>query len=145
MNIRPSLLVQTGSRTIVPTIVAVSLFLLVVGHDAPGGGFVGGLLAGAALLVVFLAGGRPAVVSLLRVPPRSILGLGIAVSVATAALGQVFGSAFFDAGKLTLDLWLVGKVSVSSTLVFDIGVYLVVVGLILTVLTELGDPEREDA
>ena len=59
MNIRPSLLVQTGSRTIVPTIVAVSLFLLVVGHDAPGGGFVGGLLAGAALLVVFLAADPP--------------------------------------------------------------------------------------
>ena len=145
MNIRPSLLVQTGSRTIVPTIVVVSLFLLVVGHDAPGGGFVGGLLAGAALLVVFLAGGKPAVASLLRIQPRSLLGLGIAVSVATAALGMVFGSSFFDAGKLTLNLWLLGDISVSSTLVFDIGVYLVVVGLITTVLTELGDPEREDA
>jgi multicomponent Na+:H+ antiporter subunit A len=145
VNIRPSLLVQTGSRTIVPTIVVVSLFLLVVGHDAPGGGFVGGLLAGAALLVVFLTGGQPAVASLLRVPPRSLLGLGIAVSVATAALGMVFGSSFFDAGKLTLDLWLLGEISVSSTLIFDIGVYLVVVGLIGTVLAELGDPEREDA
>ena len=58
--------------------------------------------------------------------------------------GQVFGSAFFDAGKLSLDLWLLGSISVSSTLVFDIGVYLVVVGLILTVLNELGDPEREE-
>lgn len=138
MNIRPSMLAGTGSRTIVPTIVAVSLFLLVVGHDAPGGGFVGGLLAGAALLVVFLSQGTRAVSRILPVDPRTLLGLGIAVAVATAVVGLVAGSAFLDAGKLTLDLWLLGKFSVGSALVFDVGVYLVVVGLIATVLTELG-------
>jgi multisubunit Na+/H+ antiporter MnhB subunit len=138
MNVRPSLLAGTGSRTIVPTIVAVSLFLLVVGHDAPGGGFVGGLLAGAALLVVFLAQGGRAVSRLLPVDPRTLLGLGIAVAVATAVAGLVAGSALLDAGKLTLDLWALGTFSVGSALVFDVGVYLVVVGLIATFLTELG-------
>ena len=143
MNVRPSLLATTGSRTVVPTIAAVSLFLLVVGHDAPGGGFVGGLLAGSALLVVFLSKGGGAVVRLLPVDPQTLLGLGIAIAVATAVAGLVAGSAFLDAGKLTLDLWLLGKFSVGSALIFDIGVYLVVLGLIATVLTELGSAEEE--
>ncbi len=142
MNVRQSLLAETGSRTVVPTIFIVSLFLLVVGHDAPGGGFVGGLLAGAALLVVFLSGGRNEVRTLLPLHPRSLVGLGMAVSITVASLGLVFGSSFLDAGKITLDLWLVGEISAGSSLLFDVGVYLVVVGLVATVLMELGRPEE---
>ena len=145
MNIRPSLLAETGSRTIAPTIVIVSLFLLVVGHDAPGGGFVGGLLGGAALLVVFLSGGRNEVEALLPLPPRSLVGLGMAVSISVASLGLVFGSAFLEAGKLSLNLWLIGEVSAGSALVFEVGVYLVVLGLIATVLMELGSPEEGES
>ena len=145
MNIRRSLLAETGSRTIVPTILIVSLFLLVVGHDAPGGGFVGGLLGGSALLVVFLSGGRNEVEALLPLPPRFLIGLGMAVSISVASLGLVFGSAFLDAGKLSADLWLIGEVSAGSALVFDVGVYLVVVGLIATVLMELGNPEEAES
>jgi multisubunit Na+/H+ antiporter MnhB subunit len=145
MNVRQSVLAETGSRTIVPTIFIVSLFLLVVGHDAPGGGFVGGLLAGAALLVVFLSGGRKNVTALLPVQPRSLVGLGMAVSITVASLGLVFGSSFLDAGKITLDLWLVGEISTGSSLLFDVGVYLVVVGLVATVLVELGGPEEAES
>ncbi len=138
MRIRHSILAGTGSRTIVPTIVAVSMFMLVVGHDAPGGGFIGGLLAGAALLVVYLAGGNASVQRLIPVEPRLLIGSGIAIAVATATLGLVFGSAFLDAGKLTVDVWLFGTISVGSALLFDLGVYLIVVGLVATVLLELG-------
>jgi len=145
MNVRQSVLAETGSRTVVPTIFIVSLFLLVVGHDAPGGGFVGGLLAGAALLVVFLSGGRNDVTALLPVQPRSLVGLGMAVSITVASLGLVFGSSFLDAGKITLDLWLVGEISAGSSLLFDVGVYLVVVGLVATVLVELGGPEEAES
>ncbi len=143
MKIRRSVIADTGSRTIVPTIVAVSVFMLIVGHDAPGGGFIGGLLAGAALLVVFLAGGDDSVRRLLPIRPRLLIGAGILIAVATAVLGLVFGSAFLDAGKLTLDLWLFGEISAGSALVFDIGVYLVVVGLVATVLLELGRSGEE--
>lgn len=142
MKISPSPLLDTGSRTMVPTLIVVSLFLLVVGHDIPGGGFVGGLLAGAALLVVFLSGGTGAVRSLLPVGPSTLLGLGIAVAIGTAVGGMFLGEAFLDAGKLSLDLGWFGKISAGSTLVFDVGVYLVVVGLVSTVLMRLGQPEE---
>ncbi|MBT8198017.1 MAG: hypothetical protein KJP12_05165 [Acidimicrobiia bacterium] len=144
MKVRPSLLVETGARTMVPTLLVVSAFLLVVGHDSPGGGFVGGLLAGGALLVVFLSGGRAAVTSMLPVPAGAILGAGIMTAVATAIGGLVFGRALLDAGKLEIDAGWFGSWSVGSALLFDVGVFLVVVGLVSTVLLQLGDPEERE-
>jgi multicomponent Na+:H+ antiporter subunit A len=129
----------------VPTILVVSVFLLVVGHDAPGGGFVGGLLAGAALLVVFLSGGRPETASIMPVQPATMIGSGMAVVVVTAIGGLVFGSALLDAGKLTLDMGFLGRFSLGSALLFDAGVYLVVVGLGAAVLAGLGDSGEVDS
>lgn len=141
MKIRSSHLLDTGSRTIVPTLVVVSVFLLVVGHNEPGGGFVGGLLAGTGLLVVFLTGGRRAVGEVLPVRPATLIGLGIALAMATALGGLIFGGSLLTSGKLDLDLGWFGKLEVGSALVFDVGVYLVVVGLVATVLLRLGDTE----
>lgn len=129
----------------VPTIVVVSLYVLVVGHDLPGGGFIGGLLAGVALLVVFLAGGSRSVERLLPVDPLAIVGAGVAVASATAVGGLLLGDALLDAGKLELSLPVIGDVGVGSALVFDVGVYLVVVGLVSIVLTRLGAEGSERA
>ena len=142
MKIRHSPLVETGARTMVPTLAVVSLYLVIVGHDAPGGGFVGGLLAGAALLVVYLSGGVTAVRGTLPFKPRSLIGSGLAVAVTTALGGMVLGEALLDAGKLTVELPWLGAISVGSAVLFDAGVYLVVVGITTTVLLSLGDVEE---
>lgn len=138
MRFRPSLLLDVGARSMVPTIVVVSLYVLVVGHDLPGGGFIGGLLAGVALLVVFLAGGSTGVERMLPVDPLAIVGAGVSVAAVTAVGGLFLGNALLDAGKLELSLPGIGDVTVGSALVFDVGVYLVVVGLVSIVLTRLG-------
>ena len=143
MKIQSSHLLETGSRTIVPTLLVVSLFLLVVGHNAPGGGFVGGLLAGSGLLVVFLTGGSKAVAELLPVRTATLIGSGIALAMATALGGLVLGGSLLTSGKLDLDLRWFGKLEVGSALIFDSGVYLVVVGLVATVLLRLGETEGE--
>lgn len=142
MRFRPSLLLDVGARSMVPTLVLVSLYVLVVGHDEPGGGFIGGLLAGVALLVVFLAGGAAQVSRVLPIDPLTMVGAGMSVAVATSVAGMVLGAGLLDAGKLELDLAWIGKISVGSTLVFDAGVYLVVVGLVAMVLTRLGTREE---
>jgi multicomponent Na+:H+ antiporter subunit A len=138
---RSSHLLETGARTIVPTLLVVSVYLLVVGHNEPGGGFVGGLLAGSGLLVVFLTGGGVAVRELLPVRPAALIASGIALAMATALSGLVFAGSLLTSGKLDLELGWFGKLEVGSALIFDIGVYLVVVGLVATVLVRLGDPE----
>ena len=141
MRMRSSHLLETGARTIVPTLLVVSAYLLVVGHNEPGGGFVGGLLAGSGLLVVFLTGGSKAVRELLPVRPATLIGSGIALAMATALGGMVLGGSLLTSGKLDLDLGWFGKLEVGSALIFDVGVYLVVVGLVATVLVRLGDTE----
>lgn len=143
MRFRPSLLLDIGARSMVPTLVLVSFYVLVVGHDDPGGGFIGGLLAGVALLVVFLAGGAAQVTRVLPVEPVTIVGAGMSLAVATSVAGMLLGVGLLDAGKTELDLPGIGTVSVGSALVFDAGVYLVVVGLVAMVLTRLGAAEEE--
>jgi multicomponent Na+:H+ antiporter subunit A len=142
MKFRRSLLLEIGARTMVPTLFVVSLYVLVIGHDAPGGGFIGGLLAGVALLVVFLAGGGSQVARILPLDPMTIVGAGVSVAVGTSVAGMVLGVSLLDAGKAELALPGIGDISIGSALVFDVGVFLVVVGLVAIVLTRLGTPEE---
>lgn len=137
-----SLLLDVGIRTVFHTVLLFGVFLLFAGHNAPGGGFIGGLVTAAAFVLRFVAdpegrSGRP-----LPFHPTSLLGGGIALAVLTATASWLFGGELLESGKATLDAPLLGAVKVTSALPFDIGVYLVVVGLVGTVLTTLGT-ERE--
>lgn len=132
----------TLDRT-VPVIVQVimvgSLYLLFAGHNQPGGGFVGGLVAGAAISLRYVAGGIEEVRRTSRVRPWTILGTGVVVAVSTALVPVVVGAPVLDAGYSAPEIEVLGKISLSSALVFDIGVYLCVVGLVLMVFEAFGD------
>jgi multicomponent Na+:H+ antiporter subunit A len=114
------------------------VFLLFAGHNAPGGGFAGGLVAGLALVLRYLAGGRYELGEAAPIEPRLLLGLGLLIAGGTGVIGlalgaQVLQTAFFEATVPVL-----GHVTLVTALFFDIGVYLVVVGLVLDVLRSLG-------
>jgi multicomponent Na+:H+ antiporter subunit A len=130
-------------RVLVYVAFVVSVYLLVVGHNQPGGGFVGGLVAGAAVALRYVAGGLDEVRRLVRVRPWTILGSGVLVSVLTAAAPVVFGDAILENAKLEVDLALLGELGVSSALAFDLGVYLVVLGLVLMVFEAFGGDDRD--
>lgn len=142
MHIRFSPQLATGARTMIPTLVVFSLWVLVVGHDMPGGGFAGGLLGAAALLLVYLAFGDRGVRRALPCEPDVIAGIGLAVALAAGALGFIGGDAFLTAGKIGAEIPVVGEIKVTTVLAFDAGVYLVVVGLIATAIVRLGAEER---
>lgn len=116
-----------------------SIYLLFAGHNQPGGGFVGGLVAGAAISLRYIAGGIDEVRRISRWRPWTILGAGVIVAVGTALVPVALGRSVLQAGYEPLDLPVLGKVSLSSALVFDIGVYLCVVGLVLMVFEAFGD------
>lgn len=145
---RRSVLLDVGTRIVFKTILLFALFLLFAGHNAPGGGFVGGLVAGAAFVLRFVADpdgedGPP-------VPfhPTTLLGGGIALSVLTAAAAWLGGGQLLQSSKLEVDAPLLGLVKLTTALPFDIGVFLVVLGLVGNVLTTLGterdQPEHDD-
>ncbi len=137
-----SLILETGSRAVFHTILVFSLFMFFSGHNAPGGGFIAGLIAGGALIIRYLATGPADFDNLVRVRPETVLGLGVVVSAGYGAFSALFGEAF-ESQHLALSLPGVGKVSLTSSLVFDVGVYLVVVGLVMTVLRNLGSEPRK--
>lgn len=143
--IRRSIVLETWLQAIVPTALVFSVYLLFTGHNAPGGGFVGGLVAGAALVLRWLSDGRALSGLRLRVQPTVLLGLGLVTAATVTAAGWLWDLPALTHGKLEGDLPLFGPVKVTSALPFDVGVYLIVVGLVLTLLTTIGaeDPGAE--
>jgi multicomponent Na+:H+ antiporter subunit A len=116
-----------------------SIYLLFAGHNQPGGGFVGGLVAGASVALRYAAGGIDEVRALSRFRPWTILGAGLLVAAVTATVPLLSGDEVLVASSVRWELPLLGSVSVASTLLFDIGVYLLVVGLVLMVFEAFGD------
>lgn len=135
-----SLILQTVANTLGTAMVLASLWLLVRGHDAVGGGFIGGLAGGAAVVLLYLSHGHERVWQSrwLRVTP--LVGIGLLISTGYGLAGLVTGVGFLAGGKLGLP----GGIDVAASLVFDVGVYLVVVGLIVGVVRHLGQGLPED-
>ena len=136
--VRRSVVLETAVRLIFHTVLVFSLYLLFAGHNQPGGGFVGGLVAGAAFVLRYVAGGRAALKAAVPVDPGIPVGGGLVLAAGTGMGAWLFGGQFLESGKISLDLPVLGLLKVTSALPFDTGVYLVVVGLVLAVLRTLG-------
>jgi multicomponent Na+:H+ antiporter subunit A len=135
---RRSIVLEVVVRLLFHTVVLFSIFLLWSGHNAPGGGFTGGLVASLALAVRYLAGGRHELDQAAPVDAGVVLGLGLLVAVGTGLAGMVAGGQVLQSVTLDLHLPLVGDVHLVTSVFFDLGVYLVVIGLALDILRSLG-------
>lgn len=135
---RRSILLEVVVRLIFHALILLSFYLLLVGHNAPGGGFAGGLVAGLALVARYLAGGRDELGATVPIDAGRILGAGLALASTMAILPLFFGQAALASVWVDLDLGPLGTIPLVSSTLFDIGVYLVVFGLVLDVLRSLG-------
>ena len=133
-----SILLEVTVRLIFHAVIVVSLFVLLTGHNAPGGGFAGGLVAGMALVARYLAGGRHELGAAAPVAAGALLGTGLLLAAGTAAGSLVFGADALTSTWFTVDLGPIGSFDFVTSAIFDIGVYLIVIGLILDVLRSLG-------
>ncbi len=131
-----SLVLETCVRLVVPAVLVTSLFFLFSGHSAPGGGFVGGLVAGTALVLRYLVRGD--LVAVVRVHPATLLGAGLVLAAGTAAAPWLVGGQVLQSVHTELHVPVLGEVPLNTALAFDTGVYLIVVGLTLGVLATLG-------
>lgn len=133
-----SILLEVVVRLIFHALILLSLYLLLTGHNTPGGGFAGGLVAGLALVARYLAGGRRELGATVPLDAGRILGTGLALAVSMAILPLFFGQSALASSWIDLDLGLFGEFPLVTSTLFDVGVYLVVFGLILDVLRSLG-------
>ena len=119
-------------------IMVLSFYFFFAGHNTPGGGFAGGLTAGLALVLRYLAGGRYELGEALPVDAGKVLGAGLSLSAGTAVASLLLGAPVLSSAVVQLDVPVLGHVKLVTALFFDLGVYLIVVGLVLDVLRSLG-------
>jgi multisubunit Na+/H+ antiporter MnhB subunit len=126
-----TLILHTATRYLAPLLLLFSLFLLWRGHHEPGGGFVGGLVAATAFVLVALADGPQAARRVLRIPPVRLVPLGLATSTGAGLLAVAQGRPFLTG------LWSKEVLPLGTPLLFDLGVYLTVAGVVLAILLAL--------
>ncbi|MEU3331385.1 Na+/H+ antiporter subunit A [Glutamicibacter creatinolyticus] len=135
---RRSIVFEVVTRLIFHSILLLSVFTLITGHNNPGGGFAGGLLAGLALTIRYLAGGRVELAESMRVSPNILIGGGLAVAACSGIIPLLAGDPVFSTYVWQFSLPLFGEHKFVTSTFFDIGVYLVVLGLVQDVLRSLG-------
>lgn len=150
-RVRPenrSIMLEVIVRILFHTIIIVSLYLLFAGHNLPGGGFAGGLVAGMALVMRYVAGGRYELGAATPTDAGRLLGAGMSIAVACAIVPLFFGAPPLTSTWFEAELPILGHVEFVTSTLFDVGVYLVVIGLVLDVLRSLGaevDRQAQDA
>jgi multicomponent Na+:H+ antiporter subunit A len=135
---RRSIIFEVITRLVFHTIVVFSMYLLFSGHNDPGGGFAAGLVTGLALVVRYLAGGRYELDEAAPVDAGVLMGTGLFIATGSGLMPLAFGGAVLQSALVDLHLPLLGDLHLVTSVFFDIGVYLVVVGLMLDLLRSLG-------
>lgn len=131
-----SLILQVVARWVCPVMYGLTAILFLKGHNSPGGGFIAGLLAAAAILLHFLAFGRSA--SRIRSTWFvRVVAAGLAIGVGSAIMPVLLGYPFFKQTFGHVHLPLLGDVELASASLFDLGVFVVVVGTVITVISAM--------
>ena len=133
-----SVILTAGARLLVALLLVFSVFMLLRGHNEPGGGFIGGLIGAVGFVVYAIACGTTEARQALRLPPERIAMAGLGISLFSGLMAFVFAEAPFTGQWLFIGATADDKgLPLSSVLVFDIGVYLVVMGAILALVFAL--------
>ncbi|MFB1296013.1 Na+/H+ antiporter subunit A [Mycobacterium sp. pW049] len=140
-----SLVLEVATRLIFPVMMVLSAYFFFAGHNVPGGGFAGGLMAGLALVLRYLAGGRYELGETLPLDAGKILGAGLTLAAGTAFASLLVGAPALSSALIQVDVPVLGTVKFVTAIFFDLGVYLIVVGLVLDVLRSLGARIDEEA
>jgi len=131
-------ILRTVARFAVPLTVWVSLVIFMQGHNLPGGGFIAGVMAAAAGAMYLLAFG---VERAARIPWWKISVVGLLISVTTGTVPFLLGRTYMDHEIWHFHLPLIGEYELPTATFFDLGVYLIVAGTIMTIFVELGQEE----
>jgi multisubunit Na+/H+ antiporter MnhB subunit len=137
-------MLEMATRALFPVILVFSLYLLLVGHYGPGGGFSGGLVASLAFVLRYLAGGSTDPGALVPIRPPVLMGLGLTIAVGTALAPLLAGEPVLSSAKAAVPLGPLGEVEIVTSLFLDVGVYLLIVGVVLDLLRTLGSGIERD-
>ena len=132
-------------RWLFPVIIVLSIYLFLRGHDLPGGGFIAGITLSTGFVLQYLAGGTRWVEDRLRIRPTLWIGAGLLLALLTGVGAWLFGMPFLKSSFQYLDLPILGKVPLASALIFDLGVFVLVVGATVLILIALAHQSIRNA
>ncbi|WP_353539208.1 monovalent cation/H+ antiporter subunit A [Colwellia sp. KU-HH00111] len=135
---RYPLLLESISQSLLPLALMVSFYIFLRGHNLPGGGFIAGLITAVAFILQYIAHGSNWIAQRLTINYRKIIATGIVIALSTGLGSWFFSRPFMTTWFDYFDIPLIGKTELASALVFDLGVYLTVVGSTLMILASLG-------
>lgn len=135
---RRSILLEVSTRILFHTLLLVSIWLLFIGHNHPGGGFIGGMVAGIAINIRYFAGGRFELLEAVPARPGGVISIGMTIAVVSALVPLAFGYTVLQSVEAHLRLGILGELHFTSAMGLDIGVYLLVIGVVLDLLQSLG-------
>jgi len=135
---RHPLILAMISQSLLPLALLVSAYIFLRGHNMPGGGFIAGLITSVALIQQYIAHGVDWIKPRIKVDYQTLIASGVLIAALTGAGSWLFGKPFLTSWFDYFDIPLVGKIELASAIVFDLGVYLTVVGATLLILANLG-------
>jgi multicomponent Na+:H+ antiporter subunit B len=135
----PSLILSTATRYLLPLMLLFSVFVLIRGHNEPGGGFIGGLVASTAYALYAISSGVEKARAALPIEPRYIIAVGLGIAVTSGMISMILGDPFMTSQWLDTVFPVIGKVG--TPVMFDTGVYMVVIGVTLTIILNLAEEE----
>ncbi|MFC7620872.1 Na+/H+ antiporter subunit A [Microlunatus sp. GCM10028923] len=136
--LKRSLIFEVVTRLLFGTMMVTSVYLLLVGHNEPGGGFAGGMVAGMALVIRYLVGGRHELDEAAPVDAGRLLGIGLIISGLSTVAPIAFGGRIGQSYDISIAVSWLGNPHLVTSVFFDVGVYLVVIGVMLDLARSLG-------
>ncbi len=137
----PSLILRAATPILMVLLIIVSIYALLRGHHEPGGGFVGGLIIASAFCLHVLAHDVGSTRELLGVAPHTLMGLGLVTILVSGIVGLVMGGAFLEGVWVTVPIPGLGDVAVGTPVLFDLGVYAAVMGMVLLIILMAAEVE----
>jgi multicomponent Na+:H+ antiporter subunit B len=136
-----SIILRTATRYMMPLLLLFSFFLFFRGHNLPGGGFVGGLVAASAFILYTLAFDSARARRILPARPSVMVSAGLLLALASGLAALLEGAAFMTGEWIRFRAPVLGEVDLGTPLIFDAGVFLVVAGMALAVIFTLAEEE----
>jgi multicomponent K+:H+ antiporter subunit A len=140
-----SVMLSNAAQVLLPAALLVALYIFIRGHNLPGGGFIAGLVAGAAGVLLYVANGIDWSEARIRIGYRGVIAAGLAIAVATGLAPWLFGLPFLTSAYGHPQLPLIGDLPLASAMVFDLGIFLTVVGVVMLALSTLGRLQSEES
>ena len=135
-----SLILRTSAWLMIPVLLLFSIFLLLRGHNEPGGGFVGGLVAASAVLLQMIASGPGEVRRLIPFDVKLLLPAGLLIALLSGLPALLSGQPFLTGVWVTLPI--LGGLKLGTPVIFDVGVYLVVLGITVQIILSMAEEEQ---